>query len=152
MGTNAQSSWKGVKLWLLRMTLLGPNISLMVGAFSFALATNASQKDQRELSGWPRRRLMKRLRNAGIFFLLALPLIGALIFHHRLMEIDRATDRYLSLALFCVAGVSAICGWHMVWQADNLIAGSETAEGYLTFQAAQATWQSRPRCTPPPLA
>jgi hypothetical protein len=61
---------------------------------------------------------LKRLRIAGIFFLLASPFIGALIFHHRLIEIDRATNGYLLLALACVGGVSGLYG--LVLQADNL--------------------------------
>jgi hypothetical protein len=71
---------------------------------------------------------LKRLRNVGIFFLLASPFIGALIFQDRLMEIDEATDGYLSLALACVGGVSGLCGMVMAGQADNLTANSEKAE------------------------
>jgi hypothetical protein len=85
------------------------------------------------------RDFVKHLRIAGIFFLLASPFIGALIFQHRLIEIDGATDGYLSLALACVAGVSGLYGLGMALQADNLIANSEKAKGY----AQKLKWKAK---------
>jgi len=74
------------------------------------------------------RDLLKRLRIAGIFFLLASPFIGALIFHHHLIEIDRATDGYLSLALACVAGVSGLYGLGTHLEAHNLMGAAAKSE------------------------
>ena len=44
------------------------------------------------------------------------------------MEIDEATDGYLSIALACVGAVSGLCGMVMAIQADNLTANSEKAK------------------------
>jgi hypothetical protein len=72
--------------------------------------------------------LLKRLRIAGTFFLLASPFIGALIFHHRLLEIDRTTDGYLSVALACVAGVSGLYGLGTHLEAHNLMGAAAKSE------------------------